>query len=64
MGKTVPYPTLTQVKEEENHLKICEWYRFLPTPINEEQMRVCDIVVEKCNEGGGFTPEISKQLGW
>lgn len=69
------YPTLDQVNAADRY-QICEWNRFLPSPgeraINRDDFRsvmesegaVMDRIVERLRELGGFTPEISKQLGW
>ena len=69
------YPTLEQVNNA-SHYEICEWVRFLPSPAMsyvglpnfaeklEEQATIMDRIVARLAELGGFTPEISKQLGW
>ena len=70
------YPTMEQVEAADRHT-LCSWYRFLPSPgsaaiggpMNEfrvlmaRQKPVLDRIVERFTEAGGFTPEISKQLG-
>ena len=69
------YPTLDQVKNA-NREQLAEWYRFLPSPgwnsINAEnfdeilnlQAKTMDEIVKRFGEMGGFTPEISKRVGW
>ena len=57
------YPTLEQVNEAD-HYQICKWYRFLRSSENMEEAIIMKRIVERCNEFGGFTPEISKSLGW
>ncbi len=44
--------------------KICRWYRFLPMAETPEQIRLVGLIITVFNEYGGFTPEISKKLGW
>lgn len=69
------YPTLEQV-EKASHLELCRWYRFLPSPgefaigkdnfseVMEQEAKVMGRVVDRVKDFGGFTPEISKTLGW
>ena len=57
------YPTLKEV-ESADRFTICGWYRFLPSPANDEQVKTVDRICKRLNDLGGFTPEISKRLGW
>ena len=73
------YPTIEQVNAAD-HYQICSWWRFLGSPglkaINEgknrdecEKIRIeenaaMNRIGERLKEFGGFTPEISKSLGW
>lgn len=69
------YPTLDEVNTA-SHLKLCKWYRFLPSPGLEgiggqdfdttlkRQGPIMDRIVDRVKEFGGFTPEISKEIGW
>ena len=69
------YPTLEQV-EKADHEQICKWYRFLPSPasdmvgkpnfdgILEIEVKIMNRISERLKEFGGFTPEISKKIGW
>lgn len=73
----VSYPTPEEV-EQANHLQLCRWYRFLPSPgmnaigtdepeftnVITRQRKIMDRIVERFKEGGGFTPAISKAIGW
>jgi len=75
--KMMNYPTLEQV-EAADHEQICTWYRFLPSPGEraiyldyEEFRKVLDVevliqtrILERFKELGGFTPAISKKIGW
>lgn len=69
------YPTVDQVRQAD-HIQICRWYRFLPSPGSsyigtsvfserlESECAIMDIIAERLKDGGGFTPEISKMIGW
>lgn len=73
------YPTLAQVNEATRE-QICSWWRFLPSPgsnaiaanlpyeevhrVMDAEAKIMDRIAERFHELGGFTPEISKHLGW
>ena len=71
------YPTLEEVNNA-SHYQICSWWRFLGSPAahavdkpQDEFQKILDAEViimtrigERLKEFGGFTPEISKSLGW
>lgn len=71
------YPTLEEVEAADRY-QICKWWRFLPSPgtgaINKNHdtfrnaMRdegiIMNRIAERFKEVGGFTPEISKSMGW
>lgn len=57
------YPRLKRV-EIATHLEICRWYRFLESPSNSEEEEAMNRICERFEELGGFTPEISKEVGW
>jgi hypothetical protein len=69
------YPTLEQV-ELASTFQLCEWTRFLHSPggkaldspnfhqILESEGKVMDRICARLKDLGGFTPEISKKLGW
>lgn len=57
------YPNMAQVELADRFL-ICKWYRHLPSPSNPDQEKVMNRICEKYKELGGFTPDISKQVGW
>lgn len=57
------YPTKNEVLKAGRY-QICEWYRFLPSPENSEEGEIVDLIVKKFRRFGGFTPEISKDVGW
>jgi hypothetical protein len=69
------YPSLDEV-EAADHLQICTWIRRLPSPgasaiggpvfyatMNAEAL-VMTRILDRNRDFGGFTPEISKQIGW
>jgi hypothetical protein len=70
------YPTLDEV-ERADHLQICTWLRRLPSPglsaVDNPQLfaatlkaeaSVMSRIADRNRDFGGFTPEISKQIGW
>lgn len=69
------YPTLDEV-EKANHEQICRWHRFLPSPGQnfiekpefeaklQEECLIQTRIGEKLKAFGGFTPAISKLIGW
>jgi hypothetical protein len=72
------YPTLAEVESSDKE-QLARWYRFLPSPgynlltnmPDEEsdialaaQSAIVDRIFERFNAMGGFTPELSKKIGW
>lgn len=57
------YPDKIDVKEASRY-RICEWYRFLPSAENDRELEIMNYIVDRWKELGGFTPEISKSIGW
>ena len=69
------YPSLEAVNGA-NREQICTWYRFLPSPgssaigqknfqdVLDAESPIMDRIFERFKELGGFTPEISKSIGW
>lgn len=72
------YPTLERVNTASNY-DLCKWWRFLCSPgisvagqigkehdeVFDREVQVMDRIAERMKEpGNGFTPEISKHLGW
>jgi len=70
------YPTMEEV-EAADHLQICKWYRFLPSPgtialgrapevhktmVKKERL-IMDAISNRFLQGGGMSPEISKKIG-
>jgi len=56
-------PTIEEVEKADRE-QICRWWRFLPSAMTEEGRKVQDRIAERFEEVGGFTPEISKRIGW
>ncbi len=57
------YPSIEEVNTAE-HFEICRWWRFLSSPVGEIELIVMERVVERFDQLGGMTTEISKQIGW
>lgn len=69
------YPTEQEVKDA-SRAQLCSWWRFLPSPgthaigkpeFNEVMLaegKIMDLIAERFKEVGGFTPAISKAIGW
>lgn len=71
------YPTMEQV-EKATKVELARWYRFLKSPgwdatnlqkeafekSLEDQARIVNRIVERFSDLGGFTPALSKQIGW
>jgi hypothetical protein len=59
----VNYPTLDQV-EAADHEQICRWYRFLPPARTDGDVEIISRIYDLFHEWGGFTPALSKKIGW
>lgn len=57
------YPTTEEVESADRYA-LCKWHRFLPSPENKEEEKLSARLFERWGDAGGFTPEISKSLGW
>lgn len=57
------YPTVEQVKGADRE-QVCKWWRFLPSPMTDPEVTIMNRISERFDEVGGFTPEISKRIGW
>ena len=56
------YPILEEV-EKADRAQIYKWWYFLRSPQTEVETDVMNRIAERYEELGGFTPEISKQVG-
>ncbi len=57
------YPTIEQINIADR-FTLCKWYRFLPCAETEKEIELINLINDKLKLAGGFTPEISKSLGW
>lgn len=66
------YPTLEEV-EAASHEDLCRWRRFLHSPglsalgnkeVEAREAAVMNRIVERVKGLGGFTPAMSKRIGW
>ena len=69
------YPSIVEV-EAADHIQLCRWWRFLKSPggraigkddfneVLEAEAAIVERIKTRLAEFGGFTPEISKQIGW
>ena len=69
------YPTIHEV-ERAGMVQLANWYRFLPSPgenaprnvewplVMAEEVRIMNLIVTRFNANGGFTKELSKEIGW
>lgn len=62
MNNDQTYPTLEQV-EKADRRQLCQWHRFLSSA-DDEHRSIQDRIHERFLEVGGFTPQISKDIGW
>jgi len=56
------YPTLAQVATADRE-QLARWSRFLPSPSPAES-EIIHAIMDRFTALGGFTPELSKQIGW
>lgn len=57
------YPTYHQVLMADRY-HICLWYRCLRSAETEEEEKVQIFLSERFKEVDGFTPLLSKEIGW
>lgn len=57
------FPTIQEVEQMDREA-VCHAWRFLRGPMSEEEIRTINRLAERLKELGGFTPAISKRLGW
>ncbi len=57
------YPTKEEVKSA-GHEQICRWHRFLSTPRDDYELEISKLIYQKFEVFGGFTPTLSKIIGW
>ncbi len=59
----LPIPTMAQVEAADRE-QLCRWHRFLSTPETDEGIKIINRIYDRWSEAGGFTPELSKKIGW
>ena len=57
------FPTIDEVNAAAR-IDICRWHRFLPSATTAADQAIQGRIFERFNAVGGFTPAISKMLGW
>ena len=69
------YPTIEEVEMADRE-QLCRWHRFLKSPgfeaigednfeeVMNSQAVILDHIENRLLKFGGFTPEISKKIGW
>ena len=71
------YPTMEEVNNA-SRMQLARWHRFLPSPgvwaidkdqdtfhrVLKEETAIMSAIENKFHLMGGFTPEISKAIGW
>jgi hypothetical protein len=57
------FPMLEEVEKADRE-QLCRWHRFLPSGDTDERVAVQNRIRERFTEVGGFTPELSKTVGW
>lgn len=55
-----PYPALTAV-DTATQVELARWYRNLRSPGTFEEREILDRIMRRFD---GWTPELSKQVGW
>ncbi len=57
------FPSWQEIEAADRYT-LCKWHRFLPSAMLEEDRDKQNRIYDRWVEAGGFTPEISKALGW
>lgn len=71
MPKIEAYPTMNEV-ETASHVQLGRWWRFLRSPRmsdlfykeSEKEREILNRICDRFQELGGFTEEVSKEVGW
>ena len=56
-------PTMEEVEKADRE-QLCKWWRFLRSPVTDSEFEIMNRIAERLDDLGGFTPEISKRIGW
>jgi len=57
------YPTDKEILMA-NREQLGRWYRILPSPQTDEEVKKINIIYDLFVHMGGWTPELSKKIGW
>jgi hypothetical protein len=63
IGDFMNYPTREEVDAADRY-QLCKWHRFLRSPMTPEEVELNGLMFKRWVDAGGFTPEISKSIGW
>jgi hypothetical protein len=50
--------------EEANMVALGTWMRFCESPRSPEERSIMERVSQRFQQGGGWTPALSKEVGW
>jgi hypothetical protein len=53
-----------KVVEKAKQEQLGIWYRFLPSPTNEEQQQILLRLIQRFEKLGGWNPKLGKKIGW
>lgn len=57
------YPSSDEVENADQYI-LCKWHRFLRNPEGGDEIVLNNRIFDRWGEAGGFTPQISKSIGW
>lgn len=57
------YPTEKEI-ESADRMQLGTWFRFLPLPSGELELKSINDIFDKFRSLGGMTPALSKEIGW
>ena len=64
MDKTIKwYPSMEAALNADRY-ELCRFHRFLRSPTTDAEQEINTVLANRLKEAGGFTPQISKSLGW
>ena len=57
------YPDAETVESADRYT-LAKWFRFLVSPRNDNEVALMNRICDRFQAMGGWTPELSKQIGW
>lgn len=60
-GVAMKMPTMEEI-EKADRIQICKWYRFVPSPETDTEVKSLNRIVARFDELGGMTPDISRLI--